>query len=114
MTAKGYRDNKAVPLVRELKELVKKLTIRCVNLMEQIKQLKAKVEKLTNDVVFYKDRLQEYGQKMNELQQRADDLERVRRYVGNDKIDVIVENAKKLEKIEQKSKQHQYDYKFNR
>jgi len=35
--------------------------------MEQIKQLKAKVEKLTNDVIFYKDRLQEYGQKMNEL-----------------------------------------------
>ncbi len=114
MTAKGYRDNKAVPLVMELKELVKKLTIRCVNLMEQTKQLKTKVEKLTNDMIFYKERLQEYGRKVNELQQKADDLERVRRYVGNDKVDIIVENAKTLEKIGQTRAQYQYDYKFNR
>ena len=44
MSAKAYRDKKAVPLVEKLKEVVKNLTIKCVQLAEQGKKLTAKVE----------------------------------------------------------------------
>lgn len=35
MSAKAYKDKKAVPLVEKLKEVVKALTIKCVQLAEQ-------------------------------------------------------------------------------
>ncbi len=35
MSAKNYRDKKALPLVEKFKEVVKNLTIKCVQLKEQ-------------------------------------------------------------------------------
>ena len=74
MSAKSYRDNRVVPLVSELKRLVKGLTIQSINAIEKEKQLKAKVNKLTEDVVFYKDRLSDYRKKVSELEKKAEDL----------------------------------------
>ena len=44
MSAKAYRDKKALPLVEKLKEVVKNLTVKCVQLTEQSKKLTAKVD----------------------------------------------------------------------
>ena len=44
MSAKNYRDKKALPLVEKLKEVVKNLTIKCVQLTEQSKKLTAKMD----------------------------------------------------------------------
>ncbi len=44
MSAKTYRDKKALPLVEKLKEVVKNMTIKCVQLPEQGKKLTAKVD----------------------------------------------------------------------
>ena len=44
MSAKNYRDKKALPLVGKLKEVVKNLTIKCVQLTEQSRKLTAKVD----------------------------------------------------------------------
>ena len=44
MSAKAYRDKKAIPLVEKLKETVKNLTIKCVQLAEQGRKLSAKVD----------------------------------------------------------------------
>ena len=38
MSAKAYRDKKALPLMEKLKEVVKNLTIKCVQLAEQSKR----------------------------------------------------------------------------
>ena len=46
MDAKNYRDKKALPPVEKLKEVVKNLTIKCVQLTEQGKKLTAKVDGL--------------------------------------------------------------------
>ena len=43
MSAKAYKDKKASPLVEKLKETIKALTIKCVQLAEQGKKLKDKV-----------------------------------------------------------------------
>jgi len=44
MSAKNYRDKKALPLVEKWKEVVKNLTIKCVQLAEQSKKLTVKVD----------------------------------------------------------------------
>ena len=56
-SAKSYRENSVKPLVTRLKELVKSLTIKCVNLMEQVKRLKEKVTQQTSDIEWYKGKL---------------------------------------------------------
>lgn len=43
MSAKAYKDKKALPLVEKLKEVIKALTIKCVQLAEQGEKLKDKV-----------------------------------------------------------------------
>lgn len=62
MSAKAYRDKKALPLVEKLKEVVKNLTIKCVKLTEQSKKLTAKadgqqvqISRLTNKVMEQSD-----------------------------------------------------------
>jgi len=101
MSAKTYREKNAVPLVTNLKETVKNLTIKCVNLMEQINHLKAKVTKQAEDIDFYKSKIRQQSFKLEQIQEKADDLERVKQYAGADKIDMIVTNARELERISQ-------------
>ena len=114
MSAKTYQEKNAMPLVERLKEIVKSLTIKCVNLMEQIKQLKAKVTKQAEDIDFYKSKVHQQYVKLEQLQEKADDFERVKQYVGVDKIDIIVTNARELERIAQSEKQQNRAYGMGR
>ena len=114
MSAKAYREKNAMPLVERLKEVVKSLTIKCVNLMDQIKQLKAKVTKQAEDIDFYKSKVHQQYVKLEQLQKKADDFERVKQYVGIDKIDIIVTNARKLERIAQSERQQNRAYGMGR
>lgn len=114
MGAKAYREKNAMPLVERLKEIVKSLTIKCVNLMDQIKQLKAKVTKQAEDIDFYKSKVHQQYVKLEQLQEKADDFERVKQYVGVDKIDIIVTNARELEQIAQIEKQQNRAYGMGR
>ena len=110
MSAKSYRDNRAAPLVSELKKLVKGLTIQSINAIEKEKQLKAKVDKLTKDVVLYKERVLENYQKINELEKKAEDLEYVKKCVGADEIERIISNAKEQNSIKLKNQLYEYSF----
>lgn len=114
MSAKTYREKNAMPLVERLKEIVKSLTIKCINLMDQIKQLKAKVTKQAEDIDFYKSKVHQQYVKLEQLQEKADDFERVKQYVGADKIDTIVKNARELKQIAQSRKQQNRAYGMGR
>ena len=114
MSAKSYKEKNAVPLVEKLKDIVKSLTIKCVNLMDQIKQLKARVTKQAEDIDFYKSKIHQQYSQLEQLQEKADDLERVKQYVGADKIDTIVTNARELERIAQNKKQNNRAYGMSR
>ena len=114
MSARVYREKNAMPLVERLKEIVKNLTIKCVNLMDQIKQLKTKVTKQAEDIDFYKSKIHQQYAKLEQLQEKADDFERVKQYVGVDKIDIIVTNARELERIAQSRKQQNKAYGMSR
>ncbi len=104
MSAKAYREKNAVPLVGRLKDVIKSLTVKCVNLMVQVKHLKVKVENQAEDIDFYKGKVKQQYLKLEQLQEKADDLERVRRYVGTDRMDVMIGEAKELERVVQGGK----------
>ncbi len=101
MSAKTYREKNAMPLVAKLKSSVKNLTIKYVGLLEQVRQQKIKAARQAEDIEFYKDKVQQQHSRIQQLQDRVDDLERVKQYIGADEIDVVVANAKELERMEQ-------------
>ena len=100
-SAKSYREKVALPLITRLKELVKSLTIKCVGLMEQVKKLTAKVNQQGEDIAWYKNKIKE---------QKAEDLERVKQYVGADKIQDIIDNVKEAERLQAEQKRLQRSY----
>ena len=109
-SAKSFRDKVALPLVNKLKELVKSLTIQCVRLKEKVLQLRDKVKHLTSDVEFYKGKIRDMSAKTEVLQEKADDLERVKRYAGAEQIDTIISNVKEQERMEQQARQYHRSY----
>ena len=114
MSAKFYREKNVIPLVTRLKDTAKSLTIKCVRLTEENKKLKARVAKQAENVEFYKGRVHEQSSRLGQLQEKADDFERVKQHIGADKIDVIITNVRGLERIAQKQKQHNRTYRTSR
>ena len=79
-----------MPFVNKLKSLIKNLTIQCVRLKEEVLQLRKEKKRLSEDVEFYIGKIKDMsGNKVERLQEKADDLERVKRYAGEEKIDTI-------------------------
>ena len=71
-----------------------------------VKQLRVKVENQAEDIDFYKGKVKQQYLKLEQLQEKADDLERVRRYAGTDRVDAMIEDARKLEQAAQGRKNH--------
>lgn len=109
-SAKSFRDKVALPLVNNLKELVKSLTIQCVRLKEEVLQLRDKVKHLTSDVEFYKGKIRDMSAETELLQEKADNLERVKRYAGAEQIDTIIGKVKEQELMEQQARQYHRSY----
>lgn len=109
-SAKSFRDKVALPLVNKLKELVKSLTIQCVRLKEEVLQLRDKVKQLASDVEFYKGKIRDMSAKTELLQEKADDLDRVKRYAGVEQIDTIIGKVKEQEFMEQQARQYHRSY----
>ncbi len=76
MSAKTYQDKKALPLVEKLKEVVKNLTIKCVQLTEQSKKLTAKVDGQQKQISRLMDKVMEQSDTIDRLQEKAVDLGR--------------------------------------
>lgn len=104
MSAKAYRDKSARPLVARLKDRVQSLTIQCVQLMDDAKRLREKVECQGSDIQLYKGRIHEILMLSQQLQDKADDLERVKQYVGAEQIDEILGRIKDQEHMKRQQK----------
>jgi hypothetical protein len=52
-------------------------------------------------VEFYKGKVRDISNKAELLQEKADDLERVKRYAGAEQIDTIISKVKNQEHMEQ-------------
>ncbi len=104
MSAKAYKDKKAFPLVEKLKETIKALTIKCVQLAEQGKKLKEKVTRQEQQISRLTDKVMEQSDIIDRLQEKAADLGRLERYFGREQVQSIVERSKALEWAEKENK----------
>ena len=104
MSAKAYKDKKAFPLVEKLKETIKALTIKCVQLAEQGKKLKEKVTRQEQQISRLTDKVMEQSDIIDRLQEKTADLGRLERYFGREQVQLIVERSKALEWAEKENK----------
>ena len=104
MSAKAYKDKKASPLVEKLKETIKALTIKCVQLAEQGKKLKDKVTRQEQKISRLTDKVMEQSDIIDRLQEKTVDLGLLERYFGREQVQSIVERSKTLERAEQVKK----------
>ena len=99
-SAKSFRDKVVMPFVNKLKSSIKNLTIQCVRLKEEVIQLRKEKKRLSDDVEFCKGKIKNMSDRTELLQEKADDLERVKRYAGVEQIDTIVRKVKEQERTE--------------
>ena len=83
----------------KLKEIVKSLTIKCVQLTEQGKKLTAKVNGQQTQISRLTDKVMEQNDTIDRLQEKAADLERLERHLGREQVQSIV-GLKALEQAE--------------
>ncbi len=106
-TAKSYRDSSVKPFVARLKQVVKDLTVKCVGLMEQVQKLTDIVKRQDSTIEWYRDRTRTQTEMIDQLQGKADDLERVKRYAGVEQVQNIINSMKETERIEQEQRRMQ-------
>lgn len=114
MSAKAYKDKKAVPLVEKLKEVAKALTIKCVQLAEQGKKLKDKVTRQEQQISRLTNKVMEQSDTIGRLQEKAADLGRLERYFGREQVQSIVERSKALERAEKVNKHPKRAFEMSR
>lgn len=114
MSAKAYRDKKASPLVEKLKEVVKNLTIKCVQLTEQGKKLTAKVDGQKTQISRLTDKVMEQSNTIDRLQEKVSDLGRLERHLGREQVQLIVERSKALEQAERAIKRSKRAFEMSR
>ena len=109
-SAKSFRDKVVMPFVNKLKLLIKNLTIQCVRLKEEVLQLRKEKKRLSDDVEFFKGKIKDMSDRTELLQEKADDLERVKRYAGAEQIDTIIRKVKEQERTEQQIRRYDRSY----
>ena len=114
MSAKNYRDKKALPLVEKLKEVVKNLTIKCVQLTEQSKKFSAKVDGQQIQISHLTDKVMEQSDTIDRLQEKASDLGRLKRHLGREQVQLILERSKALEQAERSKKRPKRAFEMSR
>lgn len=114
MSAKAYRDKKALPLVEKLKEVVKNLTIKCVQLAEQSKKLISKVDGQQKQISCLADKVMEQSDTIDQLQEKATDLGRLERHLGRKQVQSIVERSKAIEQAEKANKRSKRAFEMSR
>ena len=86
MSAKAYRDKKALPLVKKLKEVIKALTITCVQLTEQGKKLAIKSERQEEKISRPTNRIMDQENVIDKLQEKTADLGRLEHCLGKEQV----------------------------
>ncbi|RKJ39051.1 recombinase, partial [bacterium 1XD42-8] len=114
MSAKAYRDKKALPLVEKLKEVVKNLTIKCVQLAEQCRKLTVKVDGQQKQISRLTDKVMEQSDTIDRLQEKAIDLGRLERHLGREQVQSIVERSKAIEQAEKANKRPKRTFEMSR
>ena len=76
-----------------------------VNVIYQIAE-----DGLSDDMEFYKGKIKDMSDRTELLQEKADDLERVKRYAGAEQIDTMIRKVKEQERTEQQIRRYDRSY----
>jgi hypothetical protein len=87
-SARSYLENIAEPLAEKLKGRIKSLTLKYIKLLDDFKELKAWSERQSSQLEFCREKIEKQDALIDRLQEKADDLERVKRYSGEETIQV--------------------------
>ena len=100
MSAKAYRDKKALPLLEKLKELVKNLTIKSVQLAETVKRLTDRVDTLESQMGYLREKNRDQQDRIEELEEKETNFEYLKDYLGKSEVEGIVEYARSKEQAD--------------
>ena len=107
MSAKAYRDKKALPLLEKLKELVKNLTIKSVQLAETVKRLTDRVDTLESQVRYLREKNRDQQDRIEELEEKETNFEYLKKYLGKREVEGIVEYTRAKEQAD-RGNEHYY------
>ena len=113
MSAKTYRD-KTLSLVERLKDVIKGLRIKRIQLTEQVKKLTAKINRQGEKIEYLTDRVMEQRTVIDSLQEQAADLGCLKRYFGEERVQSIVEQTKALKRAEKVTKRPRRSHEMTR
>ncbi len=88
--------------MEKLKEVVKNLTIKCVQLTEQGKNLTAKVDGQQKQISCLTGKVMEQSDTIDRLQEKVSDLGRLERHFGREQVQSMQERSKVLEQAEER------------
>lgn len=88
--AKTYREEKIMPLMHKLKQKFLGLYRVVIDLQGKLGKLREKLERMTKERDHYKDLYRKEQEKSDALQEDAQDLYRVRRALGPERIDAVI------------------------
>jgi multidrug resistance efflux pump len=86
-----------MPLVQKLEEKFLGLYRTILDLKKRLESLQKSLNKAERDRDHYKELYKKEQEKCDELQQDSDDLHRVRRAFGSERIDVIIASERQQE-----------------
>ena len=78
--------------------------------MAQVRRLTEKVTQQSADIEWYKGKLRKQAGDMEQLQEKADDLERIKHDMGSDKVQEMIDNWKEIERLDREQKRLQRSY----
>lgn len=100
MSANSYRDKKVLPFVAKLKKVIQNLTVKCVNLMEEVGRLIDRITKQEKQINRLTDRVMEQKDTIEKLKEKGADLGRIERYMGKEKVQAMIGETKEMERLE--------------
>ena len=104
-TGKAYREKKAKPLVEKIVKVLRSVYSAFLDLSNRFERLQESYSRERSRNEHLKGRLQEMIDENRELRETAEDMECVKAVFGSQKVDEVISQAKRQEKIERERKQ---------
>lgn len=107
MTAKGYRDKKALPLVKKLKEVIFNLTIQLNQKLTEIQNLRRQLREKEQRIAGQSNHIDDLKNENAWLQKRSNTLGLLERAVGSEQVEQIARRQEQLEAMERDQRRRQ-------
>ncbi len=95
--AKSYREEKALPLIRKLKEKMLSLYRIILNLRDRLDRLQRQFHNAERDRDYYRAQFEKEQEKCGELQKDVEDYGRVKQVLGPEQVDAALAAARERE-----------------